>query len=287
MIDIVTVFISILIEATPFLLLGVFIASLVQQKRLFEVALKRLPRNRFVRRLCISFFGVALPVCECGNVPLARSLRRKGLTTAEATTFLLAAPILNPITFITTREAFRSVPWMLPARMLGGLLVALIVGELIGRLKSSALTEEFEKSCHAHAVKSAKKQHFSLKFAEEFWPMLKLLIVGAFIAACTQYLLSQSFLADYAQNYFTGVLIMLALGFIISICSSVDAFFALAYAGTVRYGALLTFLIAGPMVDIKLLAMMKTTYTKKALAVLTASVAVLASVIGLGMSYVG
>lgn len=288
MIDVITVFISILVEATPFLILGTLIATLVQRHNAFNWLIGRLPSNTVVRRVLISLFGVALPVCECGNVPLARSLMRKGLSTAEATTFLLAAPILNPITFITTKEAFRGVPWMLPARMLGGLVVALLIGQLIGGYnKSKVLRKDFIATCKPKKHHEHSKTLFSLQFAEEFWTMFKLLALGSAIASVTQFVLNQSILSNVTSNYIAGVLIMLVLGFVISICSNVDAFFALGYAGTFRYGALLTFLIAGPMVDIKTLAMLKNTYTKKALYLITVGVAVLACLIGIGFSYVG
>lgn len=287
MTDIVTVMLSVIIEATPFLILGTFIAIAVQKYKIFDTLLTKLPKNKFARRLCVSMLGVALPVCECGNVPLSRSLMRKGLSTAEATTFLLAAPILNPITFITTKEAFRGVPWVLPARMIGGLFVALLVGHLIGKMRGSVLTESFSKSCEPHVTKTSKKGSFSIKFATEFWNMFKLLSVGALIASLTQFLITQDSVAGLASNFLTGVLIMLALGFIISICSNVDAFFALAYAGSVQYGAIVTFLIAGPMVDIKTLSMLRTTYTKRALVYMTTLVSLLSVGIGLLLSYVG
>lgn len=53
------------------------------------------------------FLGMLLPVCECGTVPVARSLRQKGLPLSTAAAFLLAAPLVNPITVICTVVAFQ------------------------------------------------------------------------------------------------------------------------------------------------------------------------------------
>lgn len=288
--DFITIALSIIVEATPFLVLGTLLATLAMRFNWFERLAPRLPENKFFRRLSIASMGFALPVCECGNVPLSRTLARRGFSVKESATFLLAAPILNPITIITTREAFRSIPWIMPARVMGGLLVALIVGEIVGRVRGGALTADFEKTCrHAHKTKLKDKKglgSFGLKFAEEFWPMLKLLIIGAVIASLIQNLVNQNSFADLGQGILTGALFMLILGFVISICSSVDAFFALSYSGFVRSGALLTFLIAGPMVDIKTISMLRTTYRRRALIVMTASVAILSLVIGVALSYV-
>lgn len=285
--DIVTVGLSILVEATPFVVLGTLLAVAIQKYKVFDKIMHKLPKNTVVRRLLISCFGFAMPVCECGNVPLARGLVRKGFTVSEATTFLLAAPILNPVTLITTYEAFRNVPWVMPARMLGGLVIALIVGELVGRLGQKALTKAFSATCTPDQAEDMKQRSFALSFGKEFWMMFKLLCIGAAIAAVTQYVLSQDVLSGLGENYFLGVVIMMLLGFIISICSNVDAFFALAYAGIFRYGALLAFMLAGPLIDIKILAMLRSTFRPKAIGIIVLGVVTLTAIIGIGLSYVG
>ncbi len=288
--DFITIALSIIVEATPFLVLGTILATLATEFNFFAKLAPRLPKNTLLRRLSISCMGVALPVCECGNVPLARSLVRKGFSIKEATTFLLAAPIVNPLTIITTKEAFRNVPWMMPARVIGGLIVALTVGELVGRSKKQVLNPDFEKTCrHTHATKKSEKtiKRFCLDFSEEFWPMLRLLIIGALIASFIQLGINQTLIGDMVGGVLSGVLIMLVLGVVISICSSVDAFFALSYYGLVKNGALLTFLIAGPMLDIKSISMLKTTYTTRSIIIMMSGIAVISVIIGVVMSYVG
>ena len=105
--SLINVALSITIEATPFLVLGTLLATLVRKWKFFDRAIHKMPSNTLLRRLIAATLGVFMPVCECGNVPMTRSLMQKGFSKAEATTFLLAAPVLNPITFITTSEAFR------------------------------------------------------------------------------------------------------------------------------------------------------------------------------------
>lgn len=284
--DILTVALSVIIGATPFLVLGALLSVALQKYHFFDKIIHRLPKNVVVRRVLVACFGFALPVCECGNVPLTRGLMRKGFTVAEATTFLLAAPILNPITILTTYEAFRNVPWMLPARLAGGFVLALLLGELVGRLGKKALTKQFAETCHPDH-KKGHSESYALSFAAEFWTMFKLLCVGGFLAAVIQFGLSQELLSGLGENYFIGTTVMIAIGFIISICSNVDAFFALAYAGLFRYGALLAFMVAGPLVDIKVLAMLKGTYTVRAIALISVGTLVLSLLIGIGVSYVG
>ena len=76
------------------------------------------------------------------------------------------------------------------------------------------------------------------------------------------------------------------LAFVISICSNVDAFFALAFRDTFTAGSLVSFLVFGPMIDIKLLSLMRTTYQPKVLMQVSLLVLLMAAAIGLGVNYV-
>src|ERR1700744_6036571 len=115
--DFLTLTISVIIESLPFVVLGILLSIVVQVWIPDDLFLRILPKNRTLRRVVISLLGVLLPVCECGNVPLARGLIVKGLTVAESMTFLLAAPIVNPITIITTQQAFGWSNGILVARL--------------------------------------------------------------------------------------------------------------------------------------------------------------------------
>ena len=106
------------------------------------------------------------------------------------------------------------------------------------------------------------------------------------IAAASQTFIPREVITAIGSNVVLAVVAMLLLAFIISICSSVDAFFALAYVGTFSLGSILAFLVAGPMVDIKMIALMKTTFTYRALAVIAGGVLTLTLLIGIGFSYV-
>ena len=122
--DFITFSISVLIESLPFVMLGIGLSVVVQlwvpQRVLFGI----LPRTPFLRRGALSLLGVLFPVCECGNVPLARGLVVRGVAVPDAITFLLAAPILNPITIVVTYQAFGFSDGILFWRVLGGFLIA-------------------------------------------------------------------------------------------------------------------------------------------------------------------
>ena len=306
--DFVTLALSIVVEALPFVVLGALVSAVI---RLFGPTgwlISRLPRWPLLRRFSISLFGAFMPVCECGNVPVARGLMVRGLTVAESTTFLLAAPIINPVTFLATSQAFRLDPSVVWVRMAGALLVANLVGGLISLHKrqmdlvSKSFYEtvcEVDDHHHSHDHHHGDHDHHHGSegsarsrwvegievFRDEVSLMLKVLCLGAVIAGLTQVFVPRDVLTSLGSHPFYSILAMIALAFIVSICANVDAFFALAYASTFTAGSIVAFLVFGPMVDIKMLAMMRTTYRTRLLAVITVVVALCSVLIGLVVNF--
>lgn len=286
--DFMTLTLGIIVEALPFVILGVIFSVLIQTVLPTEKLIKKLPKNKILRRLTVSFLGVAMPVCECGNIPVARSLMIKGLSTQEAIVFLLAAPSINIITFIVTWEAFSFNHSMAIVRVIATLFVANITALLVAKLvsKDNMLTKDFVATCEVDSHAPRTLHRATGIFRREMWLITRLLIVGAMIAAAFQIFIPREAITAIADNVVLSVLAMLILAFVISICSSVDAFFALAFVNTFSLGSILAFLVAGPMVDIKMIAMMKTTFTNRTLFVITSSVFTLSFIIGVIFSYV-
>ena len=162
--DLLTLAFSVVIESLPFVVLGIVLSILVQVWLPPGVLERFIPRQPVLRRLTISLFGILLPVCECGNVPLARGLVLRGFTVAEAMTFLIAAPIVNPITIITTHQAFGFDDGILVARVLGGLAIANVVGWLFSLhpRQDELLTPRFAAECrtpdHDHHETQAQQE---------------------------------------------------------------------------------------------------------------------------------
>lgn len=284
--DWITLSLSVMIEALPFVMLGICIAIIVQVWLPAERLLTYLPQQPLLRRACLSLFGIALPVCECGNVPLARSLLAKGLTPSESLVFLLAAPILNPVTIITTQQAFAGDMTILWARVLGGFAIANLVGWVYARRPAEELlTNTFVASCQADHVQQSKRMASLAIFRREVQAMLPALVVGAGLAGLVQVLVSREVLVSLGSQPVWSVIAMVALAFIVSICSNVDAFFALAFRQTFMTGALVSFLTFGPMIDIKMLSLLRTTYRPSVLLQVSVLVGLASIALGLVVNY--
>lgn len=291
--DFLTIVTGILVEAMPFLIIGVIVSVFVDLFVKPEWLIRIIPKNRFLSHPFIGLFGIFMPVCECGNVPVARRLLMYRMNPSQVFTFLLAAPVINPITFFSTMEAFNFDPNIAIFRILGAFFIAVSVGIVLSFFKdqNSFVTNSMKEeiiACqrdHDHETHSTKFIHGLDTFQKEFISTLRLLIIGAGIAATTQTIIPRSILEDIGSSPVLSVIAMLLLAFVISICANVDAFFALSYVNTFTIGSLLTFMIFGPMIDMKMLTMLKNTFRPKVVATVTVMVSTYSILIGLAINY--
>jgi uncharacterized protein len=266
--------------AFPFLLLGVVVATCIQLYGKNEWFTKFTKLNPFISHISIALFGLFIPVCECGNIPIIKKLMARGFSISHAVTYLLAAPIVNPVTIFTTYQVFSDYPALIGFRILGGLLLAVIIGMSVilfkepSRFLSPTLRSESEKSLsgsdHHHHVN--KLEEFTSHFTSEFIYTFKYLFIGSAIAAFVQTSIPREFFVQIGSNPLLSVLVMIAFAFIISVCSNVDAFIALSFSNVFSNASLLGFLVFGPMMDIKTITMLRGIFTPKFTTFLTTSI---------------
>jgi uncharacterized membrane protein YraQ (UPF0718 family) len=258
-----TVFLGIFIEAIPFLLLGTLGSGFVEAFLDPGQIQRLIPRGKLTGALTGSLLGMVFPVCECGVVPLTRRLFNKGLPVVAGIAFLMAAPVLNPIVILSTSSAF-GWGWMLAGRLGLSMLIAVTTGLLFSVVKSpseillpASLRLGSRKPgaapTHPLARRSFREKlnQMTVIAADEFFEMGRFLILGASLAAGMQAFIPQQVLLQVGHGPVTSVLVMMALAILLSICSTVDAFVALGFVSVFSPGAILAFLIFGPMVDIK------------------------------------
>lgn len=324
-----TLFLSLLVEAIPFLLLGVILSSalliLIDERKLIAT----LPRHPFLGAFMGSCIGFLFPVCECGNVPVARRLLLQGLPTSVAIGFLLAAPTINPIVIWSTWVAFRDQPEMVFLRVGFSLFIATFIGCLFSiqkdirpllnnYLAKRIKTDSQEKGDQFSLLQSGtfllnksgqplvfdesitgtltlnkpKKQEKLIKFkqfltnvVQEFRELGGILILGSAIAASIQVFVPREWVLNLGQGTISSILAMMLLAAIVSICSTVDSFFALSFASTFTSSSLLAFLVFGPMIDLKGIGLMLSIFKPRMIVYLFAIAAQLTFLLTLGYSY--
>lgn len=302
--DFAYAFLSILFEGAPFILLGTIISGFIDIYLPAGTMDRFLPKNRNLAVLAAGLMGAVFPVCECAVVPVIRRLVSKGLPVSCAITYMLAAPIVNPITAISTWKAFQGqAPWMMTGgRVLLGYLVAVGVGLVIARfslrsilrkslvekMEKEAVTPKAEESCsgccghhhdhdHAHTHDHADHEHAhehpksdnrlvaAMRSAQkDFVDVGVYFTIGVAITALfnTGIAPGAVWLDGLAGNTFIAPAALMALAFILSLCSTSDAFIAATLA-KFTWGAKLAFLTFGPMFDVKLLFLYQSVLRKK------------------------
>ncbi|MDG0813416.1 permease [Cohnella rhizosphaerae] len=285
------------------MLLGVLVSAALQSF-VSEAALARLiPRNPLLGVLCACLLGIVLPVCECGMIPVVRRLLRKGMPAYIGIAYILAAPIVNPVTVLATYSAFRAAPEMALYRTALGFATAAAVGLLLYRVRGGAAASPLRlqaEGAHAagaahghnhdhvrHPSRSAPPSRllsFCSHAADEFFEMGKFLMLGAFLTASIQTFVSHDEMLAIGGGAFGSHLLMMGFAYVVSLCSTSDAFVAASFNGVFPAGALLAFLVYGPMVDFKntlmLLSAFKARFVLLLLALVTAVVLALSLLAG-------
>lgn len=309
-----TLFLSLLVEATPFLLLGVAFSSIlaifVDERKLVAYT----PNNPVLAAIAGSLFGCLFPVCECGNVPVARRLLMQGAPSALAIGFLLAAPTVNPIVFWATWVAFRDQPAMVFWRVGLTIVISVIIACVFSRqtdlrpflqpavarylpapeappapalvgagsgspllkggdflLQSTGtlkLNQPMMATMGAVAVPQQpwrdKAQAALEMMLQEFRELGAVLVMGSAIAATVQVAIPRDWILALGQGPITSILAMMLLAWVVSICSTVDSFFALSFSSIFTSGSILAFLVFGPMIDLKNISLLLTTFKARA-----------------------
>lgn len=282
---IATIFLGVFIEALPFLLLGTLASGAIQVFVSPDLLQRFSPRSPVRAALVGATMGLCfLPVCECGTVPATRRLLAKGAPLPLGIAFLLAAPAVNPVVIVTTAIAFRDRPLIVVGRVVLTVLIAAIVGVIVGRRAGGDAVLPPPVGAHTHDAGGHRGLALLRHTGAEFFEMTRYLTIGAGIAATFQVVVPQQTLLGLGQGAIVSVLVLMGLAVILSICSTVDAFVALAFAGSFLPGALLAFLVFGPMIDLKSVLLFETTFRRRIVVALVALTTLLVSGVTIGIN---
>lgn len=289
------IFLSIVIEALPFVLLGCLISGALQVFLTPERVTKILPKNKLASIAMGCGLGVFFPSCECGIVPIVNQFVKKDVPVYTAFAFMLTAPIVNPIVIFSTFIAFGNSAKFAILRLIGSLLVAMVVGvwlayfskqEILKKklITTSEDTHHGHHHGHAHNTGSEKRKwfhqvrHLLQHSIDEFFDTGRYLIIGGLIAAAMQTYLPTGMMLTLGSTKFLAVLVMLVLALTMSLCSEADAFIGSSLLSLFGAGPVVGFLVFGPMVDIKNLLMMKRYFTGRFIATMVGLIAIVVSI---------
>jgi uncharacterized protein len=254
-----TIFVSIIVQALPFLVLGVLLSGAIAAFVPASFWKKALPKNPALAVPVAGAAGAVLPGCECASVPVANGLMSRGVAPAAALAFLLSAPAINPIVLASTFVAFPGEPMMVVARFVASLATAVVMGWLWLRFGK---VQWLRIGPRDHLVGSNSWHTFRLTATHDFLHAGGFLVIGGLAAAALNVVVPQTWLSAVADQPILSVLVLAGLAVLLSICSEADAFVA-ASLTEFSLTAKLAFLVVGPMVDLKLISLQAGTFSSK------------------------
>ncbi len=271
-----TIFFSIFVEGLPFILLGILVSSFIHVYVKEEVVWRFLPKNPFLCIPLVACFGLFLPICECGIVPVAKRLIQKGFPAYVAFTFLLASPVINPVTIFSTYIAFGDSWQMVYSRTLLAAGIAIVMGIVFYYLYRNKTSDVILKQHHEHEHnhddcchdgcnhdhdnkhnhQEEKSLHTLHHAVFEFISTGKYFVIGAIIAAIFQTFIGVNKISHISGSDWVMTLLLMGIAFGISVCSSADAFIAASFRNILPNSSIVAFLVFGPMIDLKNISMM-------------------------------
>ncbi|CQR25530.1 permease [Streptococcus varani] len=264
------IFLSIMIEALPFVLIGSIISGFIEVYISPDRVHVFLPKNKILRILFGTFIGFLFPSCECGIVPIVHRFLEKQVPSYTAIPFMATAPVINPIVLFATYTAFGNSIRFALFRALGSVLVALVLGIFWGFISSGPILKSQphgNEHHHHHELNNQdgwKKVGAALvQSVDEFFDTGRYLVFGCFIASLVQVYVPTYILTRISHNSFTAILLMMLLAFLLSLCSEADAFIGSSLLSSFGFAPVMAFLVIGPMIDMKNLLMMKHHFTNK------------------------
>ncbi len=290
-------FLSVLLEGVPFILLGTLLSGLIDQFLPARVMTRFLPRSPFAGVCVSALMGLVFPMCECGIVPVIRRLIAKGLPVSNAVAYMLAAPIVNPITALSTYAAFRGqgAAEITILRLGLGLFIAALAGIAVCNLSiGSVLKKEILESVALGSAGSAgggaplSRRLIAAMDAgvRDFLDVMVYFIVGAAAASVFGTAMDQSLFLPLALHDWLAVPSMMVLAGILALCSSSDAFVAATFVSFPAV-AKLAFLVFGPMMDLKLVFIYAAVFRRRFVFGLAVGLFVLIGLICVRLSVIG
>lgn len=282
--DVLMAFLSIVFEGAPYILVGTLLSGLIDAFLPAKLLDRVLPRSKVLSTLMAGFLGLVFPVCECAVVPVIRRLVQKGLPVSCAITYMLSAPIMNPIVAVSTLTAFKEFQkidgfstignaTMTISRLSLGYVVAVIVGLIVLRFAASQILRPAIVAGIATAGDGGH-QHgsgpdFNARLVQamrtamrDFLDTGMYFTIGVIITSVFNTQVNQALLDQVATREYFAIPSLMALAFVLSLCSTSDAFIA-APMGAFSNAAKLAFLTFGPMMDVKLIFMYSAVFRRR------------------------
>ena len=293
-----------LLESSIYILFGVLVAGILRAFLNPNAVAKHLGRGRFLSVFKAAFWGIPIPLCSCGVLPAAISLKKQGANNGATTAFLISTPESGVDSIALTYALLDPIMTIArPAAAFATAAAAGIAENMLGPEEEQGLIAP-DLSCpldaccdgvdcppeeHTNHHTLPEKFRWGLKYAfGELWGDLAAwFFVGLLLAGLISTLVPPEFMSRHLGGGLSSMLIMLAAGIPLYICATASTPIAAALIlNGVSPGAALVFLLSGPATNITSLTVLLKALGKRATAIYLAAIAVFAVASGLVLDLV-
>lgn len=287
--------VGLMAQAFPFLIIGVLVSGAIETFVTRDFIERRFPKNPWVGMAVSLLAGFCMPVCDCATVPIFTRMLHKNIPLPSAVAFLCAAPIINPVVIWSTWFAFPNQPQVTVLRVCLGMLVAFAVGSTyilapVHReiFANGSFVKDTDHHDRVHTITASHRFGDFLRHAhDDLFRIVPYMLAGVLLASTIR-VLSGSHPPAWLGAHGTAlsIVVMMALAFVSSLCSTSDAVIARGFSGIFPIPALLGFLIFGPIMDVKNIMMLTSTFTRRFIIRLACAVAVVCFAMTIALSAV-
>lgn len=286
--DVFSSILNLVNEMSPYLLLGFFVAGLLHSFVPSTFFSKYLAGHKFSSVINAALFGIPLPLCSCGVIPTAMSLRKEGAGKGATVSFLIATPQTGVDSIFAT-YSLMGLPFAL-VRPLAALITAILGGEFVNWVENdsteSELNRQTGKATHNSSLLDKIREALKFGFVDMMEDIGKWLVMGLIIAGVITVLVPDSFFAIFKDNTPMSMLLVLCISVPMYLCAtgSIPIAVALMMKGLTP-GAALVLLMAGPASNVASMLVIKKVLGDKTLLIYLSSIAVGAIACGFAIDY--
>lgn len=286
-------FIGIFLEAVPFILIGVIVSSIIHVYLPEKWIKDHIPKHPVLGILYAISFGFIFPICECGIIPVIKRLIQKGMPTYMGVVIIAVGPIFNPVVLLATFTAFEAKIEVLYLRILLALFIGILLGLIFYlffnkqnyiRSSSSRFTLIQPQILASKPSLLDRIREIASHSISEFIDMGTYLIIGSLITAIIQLGMPREWIEYFGYGHLSHFF-MMGLAYVMSLCSTSDAFVGLSLWNYVNPKAIVTFLVIGPMIDFKGTLMLLSSFKATFVLIYIFTLTILISIIALLMEW--
>ncbi len=282
--NILNSFWRVLVEMSPYLLFGFFVAGILSMFISASTVERHLGGRGIWPIIKASAFGVPLPLCSCSVIPVSASLRKHGAGKGATTAFLISTPQTGVDSIFVTYSLLGLV--FAIVRPIAALLTGILGGWLVD-VTAGAGPDQAQEPCHdACCVHEEKRHRIRDGLRHGFITIPKHIardmVIGLALAALITALIPDDFFAEYLGTGFLSMVVMMLMGIPVYVCATASVPVAAAFMMKgITPGAAFVFLMTGPATNAATIAIIRNMMGNKSALIYLATVAVSALAFGL------